>query len=159
LLVIALRDLAATEVKRPANSHSMPWCFGRKVSQRRLVMRVEGVGLCLLRCLGDLLRGRSHVKLAGRDEHELHADGVCVFHRYAEMFRPGYLMSAGLLGVERSDSARRWLAIRFKTFDHPEITFVALRIEPLVDELFVICVVSQVESLDRRVHFSRRRRD
>src|SRR5262249_25684626 len=55
----------------------------------------------------DFLLRRSHRKLAGRDESQLHADAVGELDRHAEMLGPGFLELLCLRRVKWSHSQWR----------------------------------------------------
>ncbi len=102
LAELADRHLVRPQAERPGDPHPMPCPFAPDAFKGPPVISL--FGLLKQRC--DFLRGRAHHKLARRDEDQLHADGVGLLRRHAEMLRPGRLMLFGFLLVERCDGGR-----------------------------------------------------
>ena len=86
-------------------------CFGASAGSRSMYQLGWFVGFGLLQQLGDLRFRRSHVELARRDQHELHADRILHLDLHAQVLGPGRLMLLGLVRVERGDGWR-WRAGR-----------------------------------------------
>ena len=104
LLVFALRNLIHRQIERPGDLHPMAWTFAGNT--RAVSLHALNVPCCLKRP-GLLFRRGAHLEFTGRNQRELHADGVGAFHRNAEVSRPDRLMFPGLLSIKWSNGRRR----------------------------------------------------
>ena len=101
--ILRLRDFIYAQINRLRQDHLVLRSFRLDALLPLLVVRGN------LESLFNLLLGATHRELAGRDEAELHAEGVGVLDRHAEVLGPRHLMLLGLLGIKRRDGGRRCL--------------------------------------------------
>ncbi|HUY34057.1 MAG TPA: hypothetical protein VMV69_15015 [Pirellulales bacterium] len=124
-----LRHFATAQIKRLCQFHTVPRAFA---TEPTLPIRVPGG----LDERVDLLLRAAHHELTRRDQTQFHSQRVFDVDFRVQVFRPGFLISNRLLGVERGNCQRgdnrrkRSLPEHSVALDHPHLAGNQLHFEP-----------------------------